>query len=383
MSLRTTLFLLICAMVLLSFFLHSEARTEAAAQKSFADALEQLKTKHQLPGIAATAVVGDKVVEIGAAGVRKSGFPEPVTVQDQWHVGSCGKAMTATLAAILVESGTLRWETTVFDALPAFQKEMSPGWKQVTLEHLLQHQGGAPENPPPDLWERACAQKGSPTEQRREFVQALLRTAPESRPRERFQYSNQGYAIAGVIMEQFTGRAWEELMRERLFTPLGMVSAGFGAPGKAGAVDQPWGHTGAGKTLEPVEPGPAADNPPAVGPAGTIHCSIGDWARFCAFHARGAKENGALLKPESFRRLHRPTSGGTYALGWDVLKRHWAGGKVLTHSGSNTAWFATTWIVPGKSTAFVVATNAADGSAAEACDDAVALLIKRVMGIEP
>ncbi|MDQ3625117.1 MAG: beta-lactamase family protein, partial [Verrucomicrobiota bacterium] len=252
-----------------------------------------------------------------------------------------------------------------------------------TLEHLLQHQGGAPENPPPSSWERACEQKGSPTEQRREFGKALLRTAPESRPGERFQYSNQGYALAGVMMEQLTGRAWEDLMRERLFTPLGMTSAGFGSPGEAGSVDQPRGHTGVGKMLEPVEPGPAADNPPAIGPAGTTHCSIGDWARFCAFHARGGKGDEALLKPESFQRLHRPASSEPYALGWDVLKRRWAGGTVLTHSGSNTMWFATTWTVPSKSTAFVVATNAAEGTVAEACDEAVALLIKRVMGVSP
>jgi CubicO group peptidase (beta-lactamase class C family) len=384
-SFGKSLLLLMCAT---SFGLSGNQKARAGEESSspvpLADALEKLRARHGLPALAAAAVVGDRVVEAAAVGVRRIGSPDRVAMDDQWHIGSCSKAMTATVAAILVEQGTLRWETTVHEALPELRKEMAPGWQQVTIEQLLRHRAGAPEHPPADLWRQAWEQKGPPAEQRREFAKGLLRREPASAPGERFAYSNQGYAIAGAMMEQITGQSWEKLMRERLFEPLRMTSAGFGAPASSDRVGQPWGHTGVRKSLQAVEPGRAADNPPAIGPAGTVHCSIPDWAKFCAVHARAGNGDGpSLLKPESFLRLHQPSPGDNYAIGWEVLERRWAGGTVLTHSGSNTMWFATTWIVPGKATAFLVATNMAEGSAAKACDDAVALLIERTMGIRP
>ena len=55
-------------------------------------------------------------------------------------------------------------------------------------------------------------------------------------------YSNLGYVVAGAMAERVTARSWESLMQERLFAPLGISSAGFGAPGVPGELDQPWGH---------------------------------------------------------------------------------------------------------------------------------------------
>ena len=71
-------------------------------------------------------------------------------------------------------------------------------------------------------------------------------TLPSARPGTSI-YSNVGYALAGLMAEQVTGHSWEDLMRKRVFEPLGMLSAGFGPPGHAGRVDQPWGHQPIGK----------------------------------------------------------------------------------------------------------------------------------------
>src|SRR5947209_5537965 len=80
--------------------------------------------------------------------------------------------------------------------------------------------------------------------QRYSLLRGLV-TRPIAAPRgSKFIYSNEGYAIAGAMIERVTGRAWEDLMRERIFEPLGMKSAGFGTPASPGEVDQPWGHAG-------------------------------------------------------------------------------------------------------------------------------------------
>ena len=162
------------------------------------------------------------------------------------------------------------------------------------------------------------------------------------------------------------------MIRERLFEPLGMKSAGFGAPGEKKSESEPWGHSADGTA---ISPGPRADNPPAVGPAGTVHCNITDWAKFVSLHLAGEKGGSKLLKAETFKKLHTPV--GKYAMGWGVDKRDWAGksGRVLHHAGSNTMWFAVVWIAPDENFAILVMCNKADPAAQKACDQAVQALI--------
>ena len=138
------------------------------------------------------------------------------------------------------------------------------------------------------------------------------------------------------MAEKVTGKSWEDLMREKIFRPLGMTTAGFGAPGTRAKNDQPRGHKADGS---PVEPGPGADNPVAIGPAGIVHCSIGDWAKFAAANLPSAKTK--LVKPETLEKLHTPAPGEPkYAMGWIIADgQPWAGGPALTHAGSNTMWY--------------------------------------------
>jgi CubicO group peptidase (beta-lactamase class C family) len=183
-------------------------------------------------------------------------------------------------------------------------------------------------------------------------------------------YSNAGYAIAGHMAEQVTGKAWEDLVREKILKPLEMATGGFGAPGTLGKNDQPRGHKTGGS---PVEPGvPGSDNPAAIGPAGTVHCSMGDWAKFLAANLPSAKVK--LVKPETLKKLHTPAPGEPkYAMGWIIADgQPWAGGPALTHAGSNTLWYAVAWLAPAKDFAVLVACNQAS---AEACNDAAIALI--------
>jgi CubicO group peptidase (beta-lactamase class C family) len=186
-------------------------------------------------------------------------------------------------------------------------------------------------------------------------------------------YSNAGFAIAGAMLEG-PGTAWETLIERELWAPLSISTGGFGAPGARGTVDQPRGHTADGK---PVEPGPAGDNPAAIGPAGTVRMSIGDWAKYVALHVEGEGIAPRLLSSATFRRLHAPLAGdeASYAMGWLVTERPW-GGRVLTHSGSNTLWFCVTWLSPSKEFAVLVTCNRGGDDAAKGCDEGAWALIQ-------
>ena len=363
--------------------------TFQAQPVDISDALKGLRDKNDLPGLVALAVQGDRVAAQGAAGVRKRGADAAMTINDRVHLGSCTKSMTATLIAILVAEKKLAWTTTVGDAFPRLKESMHPDWRGVTLEQLLTHRGGAPANLDADgLWGRLWNHKGSPTEQRLALVDVVVRRKPDTKPGGKYIYSNAGFAIAGAIAETTMREPWESLMQERIFKPLGMSSAGFGPPGSKDSLDQPRGHDAEGR---PVEPGPGADNPAAIGPAGTVHCSLGDWAKYAFVHARmdanGSKKppRGAegflkALKPPAFEKLHAPPGIGEprYAMGWIVADRDWADGPVLTHAGSNTMWFAVVWLAPKKDLALLAATNQAGDKAAAACDAAVVELLQAV-----
>jgi CubicO group peptidase (beta-lactamase class C family) len=335
-----------------------------------AQTLEAIRKKHDLPALAVVVVKAGKFCDRIAVGVRKWGDPTPVTTNDVFHIGSDTKSMTATLAAMLIEEGKLRWDTTIADVFPELKGKMNKQYETVTVEQLLTHRGGVPGAPPAAAWKRAWEQKGTPTEQRREFIEAVLSQPSEVTPGTKMIYSNQGYAIIGAMLEKLTGIPWETLITERLFKPLHMDSAGFGPPGTVGAVDQPWGHTRKLGIPMPLQ----NDNPPAIAPAGRVHCSLDDLARFTIFHMQSGQAGG-LLKPETLVKLHTPPAGSDYACGWIVVKRGWAGGNALTHSGSNTMWYVVMWLAPEKDFSVIVATNIAGPDAEQGCDEVAAAMI--------
>jgi CubicO group peptidase (beta-lactamase class C family) len=346
------------------------------ATNDMTQAIETIRKNHDLPALAVVVVKDGQICNRAAVGVRKWGDPTPVTTNDVFHIGSCTKSMTATLTAMLIDDGKLRWDTTIADVFPELKGRMDKQYEAVTVEQLLTHRGGVPGTPPAAAWKRAWEEHGTPTEQRRELIEAVLSQPPEAAPGTKMIYSNQGYAIVGAMLEKFTGTPWETLITERLFKPLHMDSAGFGPPGTTGEVDQPWGHIRKLGLILPLQ----KDNPPAIAPAGRIHCSLDDLARFAIFHKQSSQAGG-LLKPETLVKLHTPPAGGDYACGWVVAKsgsrRGWAGGNALWHNGSNSMWYVFMWLAPERDFSVIVATNIAGPDAEQACDEVVAAMIHK------
>jgi CubicO group peptidase (beta-lactamase class C family) len=303
-------------------------------------------------GIAAAVLQGERIIAQGAAGVRKRGVTERITLDDRFHLGSCTKAMTATLVAMLFEEGKLNWTSTLGELFADIVKPMHPAWEKVTLRQVLAHRAGLP-NEPGGLaqvfnelvrpararlaWER-IESVGTLPQQRLEIARQALSRPPRIPPDTKYRYSNVGYILAGAVLEQLTGRAWEEMMRERLFQPLGITTGGFGA-------------------LDPRSQ--VVELPLFYGPAGLAHMTVSDWAKFIALHLRGDPANphcqAALLKLDTFAEMHAvapttPYSKGwvmrgvnflatgdaapvTYCAGWFISTASWARGTHPAHTG--------------------------------------------------
>lgn len=365
--------------LVLALLLPPPAPAPAAEEPAVRDVsalLRPIRERHGVPGMAGAIVTSDGLLALGADGVRRRGADAKVTVDDRWHLGSCLKAMTATLVAVLVEKGKLGFDGRVLDALPDLAADADAGWKTATLAHLLTNRSGAPKDlKPGGLWAKLRAHPGPPRAARRTLAAAVLGAPPLSPPGEEFLYSNAGFAIAGQVAETVTDTPYETLIREKLFAPLGITTAGFGAPGTADERDQPRGHRADGT---PVEPGPKADNPPAIAPAGTCAMTIADWGKFVSAHLAGERGRDGVVTAKTMRRLHTPPEDAkpAYAMGWLTAERDWGGGRVLTHSGSNTMWYCVVWMAPARDFAVLVTTNQGGAAAAKAADEAASALIR-------
>jgi CubicO group peptidase (beta-lactamase class C family) len=347
--------------------LFNAADCPAAGDPAVTKVLAQVRSRHQVPAMAAAVVTSKGVSLAAVVGTRKLGTGLPARLEDKWHLGSDGKAMTAVLVAKLVERGSLRWDSTVAEVFP----KLAPGFHaecgKITVLQLLSHRSGLKPNPNLAVYGGADGAK-----ERLRVVKDELSKAPRHQRGTTYEYSNLGYSIAGAITERVTGKTWEQAMRDEIFGPLGMASAGFGGTGTPGLVDQPWGHHANGKAV--ARNGPGMDNPPVLSPAGRVHCTIQDWAKFIADQLKGARGESALLQPASYRKLHTPPFDGEYALGWLVMERDWGGGKVLNHAGDNTMNFANAWVAPRRDFAVLVCINQSD--AFKASDEAIGALIE-------
>jgi CubicO group peptidase (beta-lactamase class C family) len=212
---------------------------------------------------------------------------------------------------------------------------MRSEYKNATYLHLLSHRSGLPANIPLVAFAQFKRDNDDPRTERVAFSRMALEMAPAAAIERTLVYSNNGYVVAGAMMEKSTGASWETLVREHIFVPLALSSAGFGAPGVAGRIDEPVGHAkgliGDKRVAHELGRG-VTDNPAALGPAGRVHMAAADILRYLDAH----RERSALfLAAASWERLHTPPYGGSYALGWGLRP-----GPSLWHNGSNTLWYA-------------------------------------------
>lgn len=354
-----------------------------AAGASLDGVLQPFLARHTLPALAAAVVRNGVVVAAGAVGTRRAGTDAPVTLNDRFHIGSDTKAMTALIAAMLVEQNRLRWDSTIGEVFPELANKMDAGLRGVTLTQLLSHTSGLPsDNEAIDkLLARSFAQPGNLDELRLWLLEHWSARPLEARPGTRFAYSNLGYTIAGAMLERTAATTWEELIVARVFEPFGFRTAGLGPQSSLGRVDAPLGHlVRADGTLKPMLAGPNGDNPEIIGPAGTAHLSILDFAAWAGWNAGEGRRGPALVRPDTLRRLHArvidmaprpdaapgtPSQGG-YGLGWGLVALPYSPTPFLAHSGSNGMNLASIMVQPSHDFAIVLATNVGGAKADEA-----------------
>jgi CubicO group peptidase (beta-lactamase class C family) len=266
------------------------------------------------------------------------------------------KSMTAMLAASIVDSGLIGWDSTVAGVLPDLTGIRSE-YAAVTLDDLLRHRAGV--IPMQDSADVAAVPPltGTLPEQRLQFTAWALSQPPALPPRTASEYTNAGYVIAAAMLERVTGRGYEELLTTRILRPLGIDSV-FGWPARNGA-PQPWGHTVAGGIRVPNDPDDPNNYFPApLTPAGNISLTMTEYVRYVQVHMQALQGHPTLVSGAGFARLHSLVEG--YGLGW--LQGMANGKEIIGHNGSAGTFYTFVIVERDGAKGVVVMANAESDS---------------------
>ncbi|QLA81898.1 serine hydrolase domain-containing protein [Acidovorax sp. JMULE5] len=330
---------------------------------------------------AATGWTDSTRAQVAVAGLRRLGGTAALERGDLMAIGSNTKAMTACVAASVVDQGLLRWDSTLAQTLPGLAREALPAYQGVTLRQLLDHRAGVmafnkPEDVAMFLGEvgtDVLTRLQAPAEVEDFFLQWLLRQAPVrgTGADPDFAYSNAGYALAARMLRAATGQDWADLLRQRVAQPLG-ISLFVGEPLRRGS-DQPAGHALEGGQLQPQSLAGAPERAwlEILNPAGAVSLTARDDALWLQWHLHALRGDATPL-PRSYlqglQELARAPAN-RYALGW------------ITHAMQGAGWLLHTGETGGFQALSLVAMDGSRAAFAHsniATEDSIALLYESV-----
>ncbi len=349
------------------------------------EVLEVIRKKYNQPAMAVALIFDDIVIAKAASGTLVYRGDTDVTTKHRFHIGSTTKPFTSLLIALFVKEGRLRYDMPLEEALP--DTPMNPEYKTVTLTDLMLSRAGIIpfqqthfEKPETNqmLWDTIPSKSDNAWEQRDLVTKYALSQKPINTPRTSMVYSNVSWAIVGNILETIAGKSYEDLVRDKIFIPLGMKDSRLGAwPASPTDSDQPRGHF-----VDISGPKPQALDDPYIfpawmNPAGGIHCSIEDYTRFAREVLLGLQGKGRLLLKEEYEIIHSiqakekisvmyqgitQEGESTLGYGWAVVP--FGDGNLSAADGSGGTFYARLAILPEYNLAFAGFTNAGDGERA-------------------
>lgn len=345
--------------VLWSCLLASCLVNKAVAQLPAAQpALDSLLATYHLPALLA-AVIEPGRIRYVVGGVRRNDQPEPVALTDYFHLGSETKGVTSLLAGKLVEQGKLRWDSKLLEVVPSLRASALPAYANVTLDELLAHRAGIRPYTAGAEYKNLPKFSGSVSEKRRQFAAFVLGQAPVAPAAgQPYVYSNAGYALAALMLEQASHRTWEELVA-RAFHKLKLRYV-LGFPNRHDA-RQPWGHwrqEPTDSTFTPLGPTHPYQLFDFLAPAGDLAMPLPDYARLVQLHLNGLLGQRNYVRPQTYQTLH--FSKPTYAYGWGVAAQAGTGAPVSFHDGTAGTFFCHTMLFPSQKLAVVVLCNDGD-----------------------
>lgn len=328
--------------------LEAQSRVDLSAIER---ALENELAETRTPGAALAVILGDELLLSRGYGTANVETGEAVTPDHLFRIGSTTKLMTATAVAVAAERGRLDLER----AVSTYVQEVAEPFAGVSAHQLLSHTAGIKDEPA-DYGlhdEPALAQ----------FVRGWKGAYRLAAPGRLFSYSNPGYALAGLVLQEVGQKPYADAMKEILFEPLGMARSTF-RPTEAMTYPFSQGHR-VQENGDRVVVRPFSDDS-RQWPNGFLMSSALDLSRFVlAFLNRGRLEGREVIPPAVITRLMTPAAEIPYDLpdmkrpryGYGLFLHEWQGVAIAEHVGTMPGFTSVLKIAPAERFGIVLLAN--------------------------
>jgi D-alanyl-D-alanine carboxypeptidase len=311
--------------------------------RSDADALLQAAFPAEGPGAAVIVTRGGELLYASGRGLADLEAKRPITPDSVFKLGSIAKQFTAAIVLQLVAEGRVSLDDPISRFFPDFPQ---PGGR-ATVRQLLNHTSGVQDYTKVPGWVARAGARAWTTE---ELVGEAAKLPAKAEPGTAWEYNNTGYTLLGAIVEKATGKAWHEVLAERITGPLGLKSIDYGVPGEAGP------NMVRGYTEEDGAPRPARR--PHVSVAHAAGGLVGS-ARDLATWAQ-ALHHGRVVSPSLYQEMIRPArlaSGKTERYGFGLRLQQLRGRPAYVHGGAGAGLDADSVYIPGDDVYVAVLAN--------------------------
>lgn len=306
---------------------------------------ERWCSEHSIPSLAIGVVHRERILLSEAIGFADLEREIPASPATLYQLGSVAKPITTTIAAELVERGTIAWDDPVEQHLPegaSFDRIPKPHARRITLRRLAEHTSGLPRV---SDFLRSKTEGPTAEDLNRSIRQVRLALLPGVKE----VYSNFGGAVLGYALEGATGSSYEQLARDHVFEPLGMEASTFllDEQVEAGLAVHYWPDDYPRRPRPPVRFG-------ARPGSGGLVSNVEDMCRFLEFQLGGGPEDDRLLEPDQLFRA--PAEDRGTVPGWLVETRSGIG-WVVSHGGECDGHSAQVAFSPSTGVGIVVLGN--------------------------
>ena len=341
---------------------HASAQQPSRTTEPYAgwDAyVTQALTTWKVPGTAIAIVRNDSVILAKGYGVRQSGQPGAVDERTVFAIGSSSKAFTSAVVAMLADEKKLSLDGRATQYLPGFQLADAYASREITVRDLLSHRSG--------LARGEMVWYGSGYD-RDEIVRRVRFLQPTWSFRSQFGYQNIMYITAGQIAAHVANASWDDLIRDRIFTPLGMTSSTTTIRGRTDLSNLASPHAEVEGTLQSF----GWRNIDNAGAAGSINSTALDMAKWLRLQLGNGRFEGRRLISDKMidemrtphtvipidtagRRVNPYTHLQSYGLGWFL--QDYRGRFVVQHGGNIDGMTALVGMMPEEQLGVVILTN--------------------------
>ncbi|HYM12864.1 MAG TPA: serine hydrolase [Bryobacterales bacterium] len=323
----------------------------------FDDFMAKAMQEFQAPGAAVAVVQDGKIVFVKGYGYRDAANRRPVTGATLFPIASITKSFTVTSLGTLADRGKLDWDKPVREYLPGFRMYDPVATEQLTTRDMVTHRSGLPRH---DLvWY-------SSSFSREQLVEKLRYLEPNKPLRSKFQYNNLMFVTAGYLGGRINGTSWEELVRERVLQPLGMMHTKFSSEEARQTPDYalPYRKNRKTEVVSEIEFSRWGD----VGPAGAINSSIDDMAKYLLMHLnKGTVAGKQVLGKNNAEQMQSPQMVlqgsplfpelGEASYGMGLFIATYRGHKHVYHGGNLDGFSLQLSFLPNDGIGVVVLTN--------------------------